>query len=97
MPQFPYSVCSKNVHEKHHAICCDICDQWVHILCNLLNEKDYTEMKNDPNKVFYCISCINNNMPFTKLSDPDYYAAVKKGVILSDEVNENDQLIVYLP
>ena len=88
MPQFPCSVCSKNVHEKHHAICCDICDQWVHIRSNLLNEKYYTEMKNDPNKVFYCISCINNNMPFTKLSDP----ICKKGVILSDEVIENDQL-----
>ena len=31
-------------------------------------------------------------MPFTKLSDPDYYAAVKKGVILSDEVIGNYQL-----
>ena len=31
-------------------------------------------------------------MPFTKLYNPDYYAAVEKGVILSDEVIENDQL-----
>ena len=31
-------------------------------------------------------------MPFTKLSDPDCYAAVKKGVIFSDEVIDNDQL-----
>ena len=31
-------------------------------------------------------------MPFTKLSDLDYYAAVKKVVILCDKVIENDQL-----
>ena len=31
-------------------------------------------------------------MPFTKLTDHDYYAAVKKGVMLSDEVIQNDNL-----
>ena len=78
MPNYPCSVCSKNVNNNHRAICCDICDQWVHVCCNLLDAKDYTEMKNDPNKIFYSISCINTNMPLTKLMDPEYYAAVKK-------------------
>ena len=49
MPTFPCSVCSKNVQNNHRAICCDVCDQWVHVRCNLLDVKDYTEMKNDPN------------------------------------------------
>ena len=54
-------------------------------------------MKNDsekehPDKYFYCISCIQNNMPFTKLSDPDYYAVIKKGVMISEEVLQNDEL-----
>ena len=84
MANYPCSVCSKNVNDKHRAICCNICDQWVHIRCNMLDAKDYTEMKNDPKKFCYCISCINENMPFTKLTNPDYYAAVKKGVMLSD-------------
>ena len=92
MPNYPCSVCSKNVNKNHHAICCDICDQWVHVRCNMLDTKDYTEMKNDPAKIFYCISCINDNMPFTKLSDLDYNAAVKKGVMLSDEVIQNNIL-----
>ena len=97
MPNYPCSVCSKNVNSNHRAICCDICDRWVHVRCNLLGEKDYNQMKNDPlkdepTKMFYCISCIEDNMPFTKLSDPDYYAIVKKGVMLSDEVIQNDQL-----
>ena len=92
MPNYPCSVCSKNVNNNHQAICCDICDRWVHVRCNLLDTKDYTEMKNDSTKIFYCISCIKQNMPFTKLTDHDYYAAVKKGVMLSDEVIQNNNL-----
>ena len=92
MPNYPCSVCSKNVHNNHHALCCYICDEWVHVRCNLLDAKDYTKMKNDSTKTFYCISCIKQNMPFTKLTDHDYYAAVKKGVMLSDEVIQNDNL-----
>ena len=92
MPNYPCSVCSKNVHNNRHAIWCDICDQWVHVRCNLLDTKDYTEMKNDYTKTFYFISCIKQNMPSTKLTDHDYYAAVKKGVMLSDEVIQNDTL-----
>ena len=46
MANYPCSVCSKNVNTTHRAICCDVCDQWVHIRCNMLDAKDYTEMKN---------------------------------------------------
>ena len=92
MPNNPCSVCSKNVNNNNRAISCDICDQWVHVRCNMLDAKDYTEMKNYLNKTFYCISCSNENMPFPKLTDKDYYAAVKKGVMLSDEVIQNENL-----
>ena len=34
-------------------------------------------------------------MSFTKLTDPDYYAAVKKGVMLSDEILQNDTLSAF--
>ena len=94
MPKFPCGICSKNVNENHHAICCDICDQWVHIRCNLLCEKDYNSLKNNPESDqpkndFYCMTCINNILPFNKLSDSDYYSIVQRGVVLSDEVIPN--------
>ena len=92
MPNYPCSVCLRNVNNNHRAICCDICDRWVHIRCNLLDEKYYNKIKNDPKQLFYCISCIKDNMPFTKLSDPEYYAVVKKGVVFSDEVIKNNRL-----
>ena len=68
MPNYPCSVWSKNVNKNHHAICCGICDQWVYVRCNLLDVKDYTEMKNYPNKistVFHAstIICHSPNCP----------------------------------
>ena len=35
---------------------------------------------------------IKENMAFAKLTDHDYYAAVKKGVMLPDEIIQNDNL-----
>ena len=97
MPKFPCGVCSKNVNEKHHAICCDICDQWVLIRGNLLCDKDYNKFLNNPESDqskndFYCINCTREILPFTKLSDSDYYSIVQRGVVLSDEVIGNDEL-----
>ncbi len=94
-PKFPCPVCNKNVNVNHHAICCDICDQWVHIKCNRLNEKDYAKLKNDPNKegtVFYCIDCMSKLLPFNSLTDADFYSIVERGVVLPDTVIDNDQL-----
>ncbi len=94
-PKFPCPVCNKNVNENHHAICCDICNQWVHIKCNRLNEKDYKKIQDDPTKegtVFYCIECMRKLLPFNSLTDSDYYSIVERGVILPDVVTDNDQL-----
>ena len=86
MPEFPCGVCSKNVNTNHHAICCDICDQWVHIRCNLLDDKDYNKLKNNPESDFYCITCVKTLLPFNNLSESDYYSIVQRGVVLSDDV-----------
>ena len=94
-PKFPCPVCNKNVNEGHCSLCCDICDQWVHIKCNQLDNKDYKQFQNDPNKdttEFYCIKCTSNIFPFNSLSDSDYYAITQRGVILSEEVIENGEL-----
>ena len=87
----------KNVNTTHHAICCDICDQWVHIRCNLLDDKDYNKLINNPESDqskndLYCINCLKDILPFNKLSDSDYYSIVQWGVVLSDEVVDNDEL-----
>ena len=94
-PKFPCPVCNKNVNTNHHAICCDICGKWVHIKCNQLNEKDYKNFQNDPNKdvtVFYCIKCVSQIFAFNSLSNSDHYSIVQRGIVLPDAVIENDQL-----
>ena len=97
MPKSPCGVCSKHVNTTHHAICCDICDQWVYIHCNLLDDKDYNKLINNPESDqpkndFYCINCLKDILPFNKLSDSDYYSIVQRGVVLSDEVVSNGEL-----
>jgi exonuclease III len=94
-PKFPCPVCKKNVNINHRAICCDICNEWVHIKCNRLSEKDYKNLQNDPNKdgtVFHCIKCVSTILPFNSLTNLDFYSIVQRGVLLPIEVMENDQL-----
>ena len=38
------------------AICCDDCNQWIHIKCNSLNDLDYNLLKSK-NENWYCILC----------------------------------------
>ena len=38
---YPCGVCQRAVAETHRAICCNICQKWVHIKCNNLDKNDY--------------------------------------------------------
>jgi exonuclease III len=51
--------------------------------------------QNDLNKdetVFYCIKYVSMVLPFNSLTNLDFYSIVKRGVMLSDEVMDNNQL-----
>ena len=43
--KFPCGICQKAVGKKHKAVCCDLCNEWIHIACNNLNEKTYNFYK----------------------------------------------------
>ena len=88
MPNYPCLVCSKNVNNNHRAICCDICDQWVHVRCNMLDAKDYTEMKNDLNKMFYCIYL--ENYILSALNCQDYVDKFNSYIANSTSQNDNE-------
>ena len=36
--KFPCKICEKPVAQNHQAICCDVCDTWVHIKCMQQNK-----------------------------------------------------------
>ena len=39
--KFPCKICKKPVAQNHKAIFWDICDTWVHIKCNKINNQTY--------------------------------------------------------
>ena len=47
--KFPFGICQKTVGMKHNAICCDLCNTWIHIACNNLDKKNIKQSyKNQP-------------------------------------------------
>ena len=65
MDCYPCSVCKKSVLNQHKPICCDHCNQWVHINCNNLNDLDYNLLKSK-NENWYCTPEI---LPFCQINE----------------------------
>ena len=64
-PKYPCNICSRNVRGNAKAVCCDICNKWVHINCNFISKAKYKELSSEDNiDNFYCITCINQEFPF---------------------------------
>ena len=59
---YPCNLCTKPVASNHRALCCDICDQWVHIKCNAVSPSDYELLKSSDSK-WFCIKCIGEVFP----------------------------------
>ena len=87
----PCAICHKAVAFNHKAIVCDICDNWVHIKCNKLDDNDYKHFQDDVNQDenFFCINCLADSVPFSKLNNNEFGVSVQKGIINSDDVDTN--------
>jgi len=69
----PCSICNLHVRGNAKAVCCDICDKWVHIGCNNISNLKYTELSEpDNNESFVCLSCMNSALPFGKENDKTF-------------------------
>ena len=73
----PCSICSKHVRK---GLCCDICDQWVHLKCNILDDKEFNYHKKNPDASFHCLKCMETFVPFSTLNDNQFNIAVKQGI-----------------
>ena len=60
--KFPCNLCAKPVAKTHRALCCDICDQWVHIKCNSVSPSDYERLKTTEAH-WFCLKCIGCIFP----------------------------------
>ena len=63
MAKFPCSVCEKSVAINHEAVCCDVCNRWVHICCKKICKKTYKDLKKDPTP-WFCKSCMQKKSLF---------------------------------
>ena len=79
--QFPCSYCKKSIHNNHKSIFCDCCEQWIHYKCNLLTLKEYKKLEeSDDDEAWYCINCIPEIFPFTRLNENEFYLTSVEGI-----------------
>ena len=78
----PCGVCSRPVAFNHKAIICDICQKWIHLRWNKLDDKDYKFFQDDINfdEKFFCLNCV----AFSRLINNEFEVSVKNGIINSD-------------
>ena len=62
--KFPRGICQKAVGKKHNAVCCDLCNEWIHIPCNNLDKKTYRLLQGSSTK-WFCTNCTKKELPFT--------------------------------
>ena len=67
--------CEKSVSDKHDAIQCDICQNWIHLKCNKLNHIDYKYLQgsSDP---WFCLYCCSLIFPFRILTKKDFLSTL---------------------
>ena len=61
--RFNCSLCKLNVSDRAKAICCDHCNEWIHVNCNELNDSDSENFKIS-NDTWYWKLCIKEILPF---------------------------------
>ena len=79
MTAHPCTICTKNVKEHNKKLRCEICNGWVHIKCNLIDDKTYRNYLNNNRAYLNCLKCIENSIPFSTLNDSQFCIAVKEG------------------
>ena len=56
--RYPCKLCRKPVAKTHRALCCEGCDQWVHILCAGIPKTEYERLCDDSNEdQWFCSIC----------------------------------------
>ena len=87
-------VCTKTLIKTDKRIACAICHNKVHIRCNLLTREDFKNIDKD-GEDYLCISCIDENIPFSKLSENEFSLLNIFGIIRINE--EQNQLNFLTP
>ena len=68
--------CLKVVHDNQESICCDSCDTWYHSKCSFLNRADFNLFIKNPDKIWFCKTCLREALPFQSLSENNFRDAL---------------------
>ena len=77
--------CEKAVAINHNAICCDICNKWVHMFYNNISRYCYRRLQKD-SIPWYCKNCLKQVLPFNNLTDYHLKALMLGKVIASPKL-----------
>ena len=69
-PAYPCGQCSLNVNSDDKALCCDGCNQWVHVSCDhFISESVYDNFVGSPTSdPWFCSNCIAPSLDLTVLN-----------------------------
>ena len=91
--KFPRYICEKNVASNHNAICCDICNKWVHIFCNSISRYCCRKLQKYSTP-WYCENWLKQVLPYNKLIDYQLKALMLGKVLtLPKLLSTNDYLL----
>ena len=54
--KLPCGICQKGAGEKHSVVCCDLCNEWIHIAINNFDKKTYKLLQGFGTK-WFSINC----------------------------------------
>ena len=60
--------CRKVIGKKQSSICCDICNNWIHLRCTKIKKSEFLSIGySDEN--WFCDDCMQEIMPFSQLDN----------------------------
>ena len=90
------NICGKSVSDKDDAIQCDICQAWIHLKCNKLNNIDYKYLQgsSDP---WFCLYCFSSIFPFGFLTNKGFLSTSLYSRNMPENVSNKNSSIHLTP
>ena len=90
--RYPCGTCQRVVGERNKAIQCEVCNYWNHIGCDGISPYDYEKLKKLPQVerdkiIHYCKRCMEDALPFQKLSDDEFITSIIKNIVYQEDLN----------
>ena len=96
--KFQCKIGNKAVASNDHAVQCDKCHIWVHIICNKINLQTYKFLHKSPS-AWYCIKCFEDIVPFGTISNEELLktnqGSTIKFIVLTKHHTPPSQDLIY--